>query len=71
MDTVFLVLKIFALFLFIALIWPHLKQENWREKFYENKQAFSLVIVFVMILLLVLGITFTFDTFFPVERLDK
>lgn len=70
MDLVFLILKIVAFFLFIALIWPHIKAENWREKFIENKHAFSLIIVFILILLLILGITFTFDTLFPVETLD-
>jgi Na+/H+ antiporter NhaC len=71
MSTWLILLQIFALALFIFLIWPHLKNEEWKEKFIQNKQAFSLLIVFVLILGFVLGMSVFFDVFFPVERLDK
>lgn len=71
MATWSIVLQILALVLFIFLIWPHLKNEAWKEKFIQNKQAFSLLIVFILILAFVYGIGAFFDAFFPVERLDK
>lgn len=71
MSIWFILLQVFALALFVFLIWPHLKSESWKEKFIQNKQAFSLLIVFVLILGFVYGISAFFDGFFPVERLDK
>lgn len=64
-------LQILALVVFIAIIWPSIKKENWKEKFIENKQAKSVLIIFVLILAFSLGLTVFFDTFFPIERLDR
>lgn len=71
MSIWLILLQIFALILFVFLIWPHVKNEEWKEKFIQNKQALSLIIVFVLILFFVLGMSVFFDMFFPVERLDK
>lgn len=65
-----LALQVFALGVFVYFIWTPLKKEKWREKFIENKQAFSILIVFVLILIFVFGLGQFFDVFFPVERLD-
>lgn len=65
-----LALQILALGIFLYFIWPQLKSEKWREKFIENKQAFSILIVFTLILVFVFGMGQFFDLFFPIERLD-
>ncbi|MGC9385322.1 MAG: hypothetical protein ACP5D0_00105 [Hydrogenovibrio sp.] len=66
-----IILQLLALIVFILLIWPYVKQEKWKEKFIDNKQARSILIVFVLILVFSVGLSFFFDTFFPVERLDQ
>ncbi|NPA71607.1 MAG: hypothetical protein GXO35_02135 [Gammaproteobacteria bacterium] len=63
-------IQLAAVGVFIMLIWPHLKQEKWREKFIENRTARSIIIVFVLIFLFLYGMSAFFDAFFPVERLD-
>lgn len=70
MEILSIVLQIAALAFFIALIWPSIKNEKWKEKFIQNKQAFSLLIVFTLILIFTVGIGLFFDTFFPVETLE-
>ncbi len=71
MEILSVVLPILAVIFFLFLIWPHIKTENWKEKFVENKQAFSLLVVFGLILLFSVGIGLFFDILFPVERLDR
>jgi len=71
METISIIAEIVIFVVFLFVIWPHIKNEVWKEKFIHNKQAFSLLIVFILIFLLVFGIAYFFDTFFPVERLDK
>ncbi len=66
-----IMLQILALVIFIALIWPYIKQENWKEKFIDNKQARSILIVFVVILLFTFGLSLLFENFYPIERLDQ
>lgn len=66
-----IILQILALVVFIALIWPYARQENWKEKFIDNKQARSILIVFVVILLFTFGLSLLFDSFYPIERLDQ
>lgn len=66
----YIIIQVAILVLFIVLIWPHVKKENWKEKFIENKQAKSLLIVFILILSMSVGLVIFFDTFFPVERID-
>lgn len=63
-------LQLIALGLFLYFIWPQIKSEEWRKKFIENKVALSIMIVFVLILLFVLGLGAFFDAFYPIERLD-
>ncbi|GAB6034161.1 hypothetical protein [Galenea microaerophila] len=70
METLSIIAEIVIFVVFLFVIWPHIKNEEWKEKFIHNKQAFSLLIVFILIFLLVFGIAYFFDTFFPVERLD-
>lgn len=62
-------LQIGAVVLFIWLIWPLVKGEQWRKKFIENKQAFSILIVFILVFVFVYGLGFVFDALFPVETL--
>lgn len=62
-------LQIGAVVLFIWLVWPLIKGEQWRKKFIENKQAFSILIVFIIVLVFAYGLGFLFDTLFPVETL--
>ena len=64
-------IQVAVLVLFILLIWPHIKNEDWKEKFIENKHAKSLLIVFVLIILMAIGLGAFFEAFFPVERIDK
>jgi glucan phosphoethanolaminetransferase (alkaline phosphatase superfamily) len=71
MESLGIILEIVAVVGFLFLVWPHLRDEEWKEKFIHNKAAFSLLIVFVIIFLFVFGIGLFFDTFFPVERLDR
>ncbi len=63
--------QLFAVGLFIYLVWPYIRQEKWREKFIENKTARSIMIVFVLIFIFLYGIGAVFDIFFPIERLDQ
>lgn len=65
-----IILQILALVIFIALVWPYVKKERWKEKFIDNKQARTVLIVFVLILLFMVGLSFFFDTLYPIERID-
>ncbi len=65
--SIFLQLIIF--FVFLAVIWPAVKKEKWKEKFIDNRHARSILIVFILILLFVMAISVFFDTFYPLERL--
>lgn len=65
-----IILQILALIIFIALVWPYVKKEKWKEKFIDNKQARSVLIVFVLILLFMVGLSVFFDTLYPIERID-
>ncbi|WP_029934525.1 hypothetical protein [Thiomicrospira pelophila] len=62
-------LQIGAAVFFVWLVWPLIKGEQWRKKFIENKQAFSILIVFILIFIFVYGLGFVFDALFPVEIL--
>jgi heme/copper-type cytochrome/quinol oxidase subunit 2 len=63
--------QLLAVGLFFYFIWPYLREEKWREKFFENKTARSIIIVFVLIFIFLYGMGIVFDTFFPIERLDQ
>ncbi|WP_373017056.1 hypothetical protein [Thiomicrorhabdus sp.] len=63
-------LQLIALAVFLYFVWPLVKSERWKEKFVDNKQALSIIIVFIFILIFVVGLGAFFDAFFPVERLD-
>ncbi|BBN59701.1 hypothetical protein EI16_02665 [Hydrogenovibrio marinus] len=66
----YIAIELLVLVLFLIVIWPNIKNEEWKEKFIDNKLARSILIIFVIILLFSLGIGLFFDIFFPVERLD-
>jgi len=66
-ETLVFIIEILALVFFIALIYPTIKAENWKEKFIENKHAKSILIVFVLIIGLMTLMGLYLDTFFPVE----
>lgn len=65
-----IILQILALVIFVALVWPYVKKEKWKEKFIDNKQARSVLIVFVLILLFMVGLSLFFDMLYPIERID-
>lgn len=44
-----IVFQLVTLGIFIALIYPLVKQENWKEKFWDNPNAKGLVITFIII----------------------
>ncbi|MPQ76080.1 hypothetical protein F8R13_03380 [Hydrogenovibrio sp. JE_KL2] len=66
----YIAIELLVLVLFLIVIWPSIKNEEWKEKFIDNKLARSILIIFIIILLFSLGIGLFFDIFFPVERLD-
>lgn len=63
------VIQILAFALFIYLIYPAVKSENWKEKFIENKHAKSMLIVFILIIGFMALMGLFIDTFLPVEVL--
>lgn len=63
-------LQLVGLGIFLYFIWPHFKAESWRKKFIDNKQAFSIIIVFIMIFAFIYGVSTFFELLFPIERLD-
>ncbi|WFE68333.1 hypothetical protein P8S54_08940 [Thiomicrospira sp. R3] len=60
-------IQIAAVVLFIWLIWPLVKNEEWKKKFIDNKQALSIFIVFVLVFVFIYGITAVFNWLYPVE----
>lgn len=54
---------------FAWLVWPMIRDEKWKEKFIKNKQALSLIIVFVLIFLFIFGMTAAFDILFAPQTL--
>lgn len=70
LQYVMIALQFLALGVFLYIIWPHLKAEAWKKKFINNKQAFSIIIVLLMVFVFLYGLGAFFDLFFPVERLD-
>lgn len=63
-------LQIFAVIFFLWIIWPLVKSEKWKEKFVDNKQAFSILIVFIIIFIFVWGLVWLFDLLIlPTETL--
>jgi hypothetical protein len=59
--------QVAAVVVFIWLVWPLVKNEEWKKKFIENKQAFSILIVFVLVFVFVYGLTAVFNWLYPVE----
>lgn len=70
MTWVLILIQVIAVGLFLILIWPHLRKEEWKKKFIEDKHARSMLIVFLMIFLLSAAMGIFFEIFFPVERID-
>lgn len=63
-------LQIFAVIFFLWIIWPLVKSEKWKEKFVDNKQAFSILIVFIIIFIFVWCLVWLFDLLIlPTETL--
>ena len=65
METFVLILQLLAVPLFLFLIWPHLKAENWKEKFIKNKDALALIIVLVAIFIFMQLMVWAFDALAP------
>jgi len=70
LQYVLIALQFVAVAIFVYIIWPHLKAESWKKKFIDNKQAFSIIVVLLMVFAFLYGLGAFFDAFFPVERLD-
>ncbi len=68
-TTLAIILQLAALILFIALIWGAVKNENWKEKFIDNKHARSLLIVFIIIFVFMTLTGIFLDRLFPIEYL--
>ncbi|HHT00172.1 MAG TPA: hypothetical protein ENK73_04875 [Thiomicrospira sp.] len=62
-------LQLMAFAVFVYFVWPLVKKEKWKTKFYDNKTARSIIIVFILIFIFVWGLGAFFDAFFPVEVL--
>ncbi|WP_321323195.1 hypothetical protein [Thiomicrorhabdus sp.] len=69
LQHLFIALQIIALVVFIYLVWPLIKSENWKAKFIDNKTARSIIIVFILILTFVWGLSAFFGHFFPIQEL--
>jgi hypothetical protein len=69
LEIALVAVQIFAVGLFFWLIWPLVKAEKWKEKFIHNKQALSILIVFVLIFVFVYGMMALFDWLYPIETL--
>ncbi|UQB41389.1 hypothetical protein JX580_06735 [Thiomicrospira microaerophila] len=62
-----IIVQVAAVVLFLWLIWPQVKNEEWKKKFIDNKQALSILIVFVLVFIFVYGMTAIFSWLYPVE----
>lgn len=62
-------LQVAALMGFIWLVWPMIRDEKWKEKFIQNKQALSILIVFILIFVFIFGMTAVFNMLFPPQTL--
>lgn len=69
LEYLLIAVQVFAFFLFLWLIWPLVKGEQWKEKFIHNKQALSILIVFILIFVFIYGLTALFEIIAPVETL--
>lgn len=72
MDTptlIVLSLQLIGLVLFIALIYPWVKQEDWKAKFWDNPNARALIIVFAIIALFIFAFKLLMHWLAPVELL--
>ena len=70
LQYLLIALQLIGLAVFLYFIWPHFKAESWKEKFIDNKQAFSIIIVLILIFSFIYGIGLFFELLFPLERLD-
>lgn len=62
-----IIVQVAAVVVFLWLIWPQVKNEEWKKKFIDNKQALSILIVFVLVFIFVYGMTAIFSWLYPVE----
>lgn len=70
LEYTLIAVQIFAFGFFLWLIWPLVKGEQWKEKFIHNKQAFSILIVFILIFVFIYGLVGLFNWLLPPEILD-
>lgn len=71
LQYLLIALQLIGIGVFFYFVWPHFKAESWKEKFIDNKQAFSIIIVFIMIFSFIYGIGAFFELLFPIDRLDS
>lgn len=62
-------LQLVALGLFVALIYPWVKQEEWKKKFWDNPHARALLIVFVLIAIFIALFKLALHWLVPIEVL--
>ncbi len=53
--------------LFVSMMWPYIAHKEWKEKFYDNKVAWALIIVSVLAFIFIIAMGAWVDAFFPVE----
>ncbi len=61
-------LQVGGLIIFILLIWPHVRDEEWKKKFIKNKLARSLLIIFILIMLMSIGAGLYLEAMLPVDE---
>lgn len=66
-NNLLFVIQIFAAIFFVWLIWPLIKGEKWKEKFIDNKQALSILIVFIIIFIFAWGLVWLFNILAPAD----
>jgi multisubunit Na+/H+ antiporter MnhC subunit len=59
------ILQVIGLGLFIWLILPYLRQEDWKNKFWHHPHAKALIITFAIIGLAILGFRILMDWLLP------
>lgn len=64
-TTLVIIFQLMVLGLFIWFIMPYIRQENWKEKFWNNPHAKALIIAFTVIGLSIFGFKMIFEWLVP------
>lgn len=63
------VFQLVALAIFFWLVWPSIRSERWKEKFWNKPDARALVLAFALIALAIVLFRLVMDKLLPVETL--